>query len=195
MFGVLPPASPALAPLAQELAAAHAAMEHGEAPLVPAFDRALDVDRVAVARRSQEPRRGVDDREAHDPVALEELALRRQDLLEVHPARGVEPAEVVRVEHDVRGVAVAPLDEDAQRRGEPHVTPPVTRRSSPPGWSRRRASSRRTRAASAAGAARTRRRRGNGAEARSSTTRSARRATPAAARSRSSDRAGPCGPT
>src|SRR5262245_46646302 len=98
-----------LASFQQQIRAAVTLMQDGEAFLLPAFDRAAKGDGLVLRRGSEKARGSLGNRKSDDAVTLEQRALVREQAREQRPSRFVEPFEVVRIEHNPGGVAVAPL--------------------------------------------------------------------------------------
>src|SRR5262249_6599916 len=88
-----------------------------EGLVVPLGDLALHDDLVAEFRRRQEIRFRLYDRQSQDAVALAERIPVEPDRIPEEPRALVEPDEVVRVEDDLRGIGVAPMDDDVVTEG------------------------------------------------------------------------------
>src|SRR6266571_1306431 len=93
---------------------AHAAVHHRVADLeglvVPLADAGLDHDLVAEFAGREETRLGLDDRQPDDPVFPYERIPVQAHRVEEEPRALIEPLEVVRIEDDLRGIGVAPVD-------------------------------------------------------------------------------------
>src|SRR5262245_7149299 len=85
---------------------------HLEGLLVPAGNARFDHDLVVVPGGGEKACLGFDDRQADDAVPLLERMPAKPGGGEQQLRALVEPREVVRIEHDVRGVEVPPVDLD-----------------------------------------------------------------------------------
>ena len=105
-----------LLPLDQHVVAAPHDVLHHEALAAPLVDPRFDGDLVAVGRRAQEARRHVDQRRADDAGRGLQLGPWRNAGGDERMPRGrIDPAEEIRIEDDLRGIAVAELDGEARR--------------------------------------------------------------------------------
>src|SRR5438552_5668374 len=99
----------------EHVGAASNQMVHDEARVAPLGDRRLDLDRVAVSRGPQELRRHVYDRRADDAVALPKRAPWRHAAGDEELKRSrIHPAKEIRIEDDLRRIAITELDAKAR---------------------------------------------------------------------------------
>ena len=92
-------------------------MMHVEGLVVPHTDRRLDDQLVAEHRRPPELRMRIDDRQADDAVAFHQRVPVEADAIEIQPRALVEPREVVRIEHDLGRIGIAPVDDHVMAVG------------------------------------------------------------------------------